>query len=134
MTRTVVRGQANDAQRQLWETGLAGQKRAFAQMKPGANGKAIQDGVRTFFSEQGYPTEQRDGRWVGFFHGLGHGLGLELHEEPRIAKTTLTPGQVITVEPGLYFPGIGGARHEDVVTITATGMRMLSRFPKELEL
>ena len=134
MTRTVVRGHASEAQRQLWETCLAGQKRALAQIKPGANGKAIQDGVRTFFAERGYPTEQRNGRWVGFFHGLGHGLGLEIHEEPRIAKTTLTPGQVITIEPGLYFPGTGGVRHEDVVTITATGMRMLSRFPKELEL
>jgi Xaa-Pro aminopeptidase len=133
LTRTVVRGEATAEQRQLWETCLAGQKRALKAMKPGESGKAIQDGVREFFSERGFPTQQREGRWCGFFHGLGHGLGLELHEEPRLGKTTLMPGQVLTVEPGLYYPGLGGVRHEDVVTITGTGNRLLSGFPKELE-
>lgn len=134
MTRTVVRGRATDAQRQLWTTVLDAQKLALTAMKPGADGKKIQDSVRDFFTQKGYPTEQRDGRWCGFFHGLGHGLGLEIHEEPRMGKTTLTPGQVLTVEPGLYYPGIGGARHEDVVTITETGIRFLSKFPKPLEI
>ena len=80
------------------------------------------------------PTEKRDGRWVGMFHGLGHGLGLEIHEHLRIGKTTLKTGQVLTVEPGLYFPGIGGARQEDVVALVPGGIRMLSRFPKRLEI
>lgn len=133
MTRTVVRGRASDAQRQLWETCLGGQKLALRHIKPGQNGKELQDGVRQFFTDQGYPTEQRNGRWTGFFHGLGHGLGLEIHESPRIAATTFRPRQVVTVEPGLYIPGLGGVRHEDVVTITESGHRLLSRFPKELE-
>ena len=134
LTRTVVRGRASDAQRRLWETCLEGQRRALKALVPGADGKAIQDGIRAFFTAAGYPTEQRAGRWQGFFHGLGHGLGLELHEEPRIAKTKLQPGQVFTVEPGLYIPGLGGVRHEDVVVITERGHRVLSRFPKPLEI
>jgi Xaa-Pro aminopeptidase len=134
LTRTVVRGRASEAQRQLWDVCLAGQKRALKALEPGASGKAIQDDVRQFFTDNGFPTEQRDGRWSGFFHGLGHGLGLEIHEEPRLGKTTLTPGQVLTVEPGLYYSGLGAVRHEDVVTITETGYQLLSRFPKALEI
>lgn len=134
LTRTVVRGTAGAAQRHLWETCLEGQRRALRAFAPGVEGKAIQDDVRDFFTASGYPTEQRNGRWQGFFHGLGHGLGLELHEEPRIARTTLRAGQVFTVEPGIYVPGIGGVRHEDVVAITARGHRVLSRLPKPLEI
>ncbi|MDD5198533.1 MAG: M24 family metallopeptidase [Terrimicrobiaceae bacterium] len=134
LTRTVVRGRAGEAQRQMWTTCLEGQRRALKALRPGSEGKAIQDAIREFFTESGYPTEQRKGRWQGFFHGLGHGLGLDLHEEPRIARTTLRPGQVFTVEPGIYVPGIGGVRHEDVVAITAGGHRVLSRFPKPLEI
>jgi Xaa-Pro aminopeptidase len=134
LTRTVVRGRASDAQRRLWETCLAGQKRALRAIQPGQPGKAVQDDVREFFTAQGYPTERRKGRWSGFFHGLGHGLGLEIHESPRVAATTFRPGQVVTVEPGIYIPGLGGVRHEDVITITRTGNRLLSRFPKTLEI
>jgi Xaa-Pro aminopeptidase len=134
ITRTVVRGTATDAHRHLWQTCLEGQKRALKALRPGADGKAIQDNAREFFAAQGYPTEERGGRWRGFFHGLGHGLGLEIHEEPRIGRTTLQPGQVFTVEPGIYIPGLGGVRHEDVVVITERGHRLLSRFPKPLEI
>jgi Xaa-Pro aminopeptidase len=90
--------------------------------------------VQEFFVARGYPTAQKRGRWTGFFHGTGHGLGLDLHEEPRIAATVFRLGQVFTVEPGLYYPGIGGARHEDVVVVTKTGGRQLSRVPLPLEL
>ena len=134
LTRTVVRGRASDAQRRLWETCLAGQQRALQAIRPGRRGIEVQDEVRAFFKNEGYPTEQRDGRWTGFFHGLGHGLGLDLHELPRIGATRFQPGQVFTVEPGIYVPGVGGARHEDVVTITARSHRLLSSFPKELEI
>lgn len=134
MTRTVVRGRASEAQRRLWETVRKAQSLAIKGMKPGADGGKIHDAVKDFFTLNGYPTEIRNGRQTGFFHGTGHGLGLEIHEEPRFARTVFKPGQVITVEPGLYYPGLGGVRIEDVVTVTATGVRMLSKFPKELEL
>lgn len=134
LTRTVVRGRATDAQRHLWETCLRGQKMALAGLKPGANGDTLQQSVRTFFTKQGYPTEQRDGRWVGFFHGLGHGLGLEIHEEPRLGRTVLAPGQVFTVEPGIYVPGVGGVRHEDVAAVTPTGRKLLTSIEKPLEI
>lgn len=134
MTRTVVRGKASDAQRRLWETVLQAQKGALKAMGPGVDGKKLQENVRTFFESQGYRTELSKGRNVGFFHGLGHGLGLEIHESPRVGATTLKPGQVVTVEPGLYYPEIGGVRHEDVVAITETGSLQLSRFPKPLEI
>jgi len=133
LTRTVVRGRASDAQCRLWSTVFEGQKRALKTMRPGADGEAIHKSVTAFFKESGYPTEKKNGRWTGFFHGTGHGLGLELHESPRFGATNFKPGQVLTVEPGLYYPGLGGARIEDVVTITKTGIRMLSGFPKFLE-
>ena len=134
MTRTVVRGHASDAQRRLWETVRKAQTLAIQDMKPGADGGKIHDAVKEYFTLLGYPTEIQKGRQTGFFHGTGHGLGLEIHEEPRFSKTIFKPGQVITVEPGLYYPGLGGVRIEDVVALTRTGVRMLSNFPKELEI
>jgi Xaa-Pro aminopeptidase len=134
MTRTVVRGRASEPQWQLWQTVKEGQSRALKAMKPGADGGEIHQALLDFFAGRGYPTQVQKGRQTGFFHGTGHGLGLEIHEEPRFGRTVFKPGQVITVEPGLYYPGLGGVRIEDVVTVTETGIRMLSRFPKELEL
>ena len=134
MTRTVVRGKASEAQRKIWETCLQGQEKALQVMKPGAPGGKIHEAIKAFFAESGYPTEIKDGRWQGFFHGTGHGLGLEIHEHPRFGATDFRPGQVLTVEPGIYLPGLGGVRHEDVAVITARGCRVLSNFPKELEI
>lgn len=134
ITRTVVKGVASTAQRKLWETCLSGQKMAAEKMKPDARGAAIHDMVVAYFAEQGYPTERRNGRWQGFFHGTGHGLGLEIHEPPRFASTTFRRGQVITVEPGIYIPGLGGVRHEDVALITNTGSKFLTKAPKPFEI
>jgi Xaa-Pro aminopeptidase len=134
MTRTVVRGQASNAQRKLWETVKAGQALALKRIKAGADGLQIHKAIENFFQERGYPTEIRKGRRVGFFHGTGHGLGLEIHEYPRLQKVMLKDRQVLTVEPGLYYPGLGGARQEDVVVVTKSGCRVLSRFPKQLEI
>jgi len=134
MTRTVVRGRASDEQRRLWETVRQGQDLALKKMKPGVDGWKLHTEVKQLFTDRGYPTEVRNGRQVGFFHGTGHGLGLEIHEFPRFQKTVFKPGQVLTVEPGLYYPGIGGARLEDVVVLTKNGTRMLSRFEKRLEI
>lgn len=134
ITRTVIRGTANDAQRKIWETCLEGQKQVLTAIQPGANGGLIHEQLKAFFTQSGYPTEIKNGRWQGFFHGTGHGLGLEIHEDPRFSVTTFEPGQVFTVEPGIYIPGTGGVRHEDVVVITNDGYRMLTSFPKQLEI
>jgi len=134
MTRTVLRGRASDAQRKLWETVKAGQTLALKKIKAGVDGMAIHKAIQKFFAERGFATEVRKGRRVGFFHGTGHGLGLDIHEHPRLQKVTLKARQVLTVEPGLYYPGLGGARQEDVVIVTKTGCKILSRFPKRLEI
>ena len=134
MTRTVLRGRASEAQRKLWETVKAGQALALRKIKAGVDGMTIHTAIQKFFAERGFPTEVCKGRHVGFFHGTGHGLGLEIHEYPRLQKVTLKDRQVLTVEPGLYYPGLGGARQEDVVVVTKTGCRILSRFSKQLEI
>ena len=134
MTRTVLRGRASDAQRKLWNTVKVGQALALKRIKAGVDGMTIHKAIQDFFVSRGFPTTIRKGRRVGFFHGTGHGLGLEIHEHPRLQKVTLKEGQVLTVEPGLYYPGLGGVRLEDVVLVTKTGCKILSRFPKQLEI
>lgn len=134
LTRTVVRGRASDEQRRLYRTVCAAQRLAIRAIKPGVPGARVHRAVQEYFAAHGYPTERRRGRWTGFFHGTGHGLGLDLHEEPRLAATTFRAGQVFTVEPGLYYPGLGGARHEDVVVVTPTGCEKLCRLAVPLEL
>ena len=134
MTRTVVKGRASDAQRNLWLTVQEGQCATIEATRAGANGKAIHERTKKFFKDRGYPTETRDGRHVGFFHGTGHGLGLQIHEAPRFQFTkSLEAGTVITIEPGLYYPGLGGVRIEDVVAVTRTGCDVLSDFEQRLE-
>jgi Xaa-Pro aminopeptidase len=134
MTRTVVRGRASEAQRKLWETVKEGQELALREINDGVDGMTIHKAIEALFKKRGYPTEVRNGVNVGFFHGTGHGLGLEIHEYPRLQKVVLKERQVVTVEPGLYYPGLGGVRHEDVVVVTKTGSKILSRFPKPLEI
>lgn len=134
MTRTVLRGRASDAQRKLWQTVLDGQELALREIKDGVDGMKIHKAIQALFKKRGYPTEVRNGVNVGFFHGTGHGLGLEIHEYPRLQKVVLKDRQVLTVEPGLYYPGLGGVRHEDVVVVTKTGCKILSKFPKPLEI
>jgi Xaa-Pro aminopeptidase len=134
ITRTVLRGKASEAQKRLWHTVLEGQAYALKKIRPGLSGQQLQKEVSDLFTNRGFPTEVREGRWTGFFHGLGHGLGLEIHESPRIAATKFKNGQVFTVEPGLYLPNVGGVRHEDDGVVTGNGFRVLSKFPKVLEL
>ena len=134
LTRTVVRGNASDAQRHMWETCLTGQKMAIKAMKPGVEGGPVHEKLKQFFAASGYPTKIDNGRWQGFFHGTGHGLGLEVHESPRFGSTTFFPGQIITVEPGIYIPGLGGVRHEDVALIHENGVKLLTQIPKPFEI
>jgi Xaa-Pro aminopeptidase len=134
LTRTVVRGAATEAQRALWQTVLEAQQSALKKIAPRGSGAALQAEISDFFRDKGYPAEIRDNRRVGFFHGLGHGFGLDIHEPPRIAKAVFKTGQVLTVEPGLYYPGIGGVRIEDDGVVTEKGFKVMSSFPKVLEL
>ncbi len=137
ITRTVVRGRAREAARKLYDTVLRGQLLAFKKIRPGVPTVDVHYEVTRFFEAQGYKTGRRNGRMQGFFHGTGHGLGLEIHEAPRMGSTSqseLKPGQVVTVEPGLYYPEIGGVRIEDVALVTNRGARNLTQFEKVLEL
>jgi Xaa-Pro aminopeptidase len=134
LTRTVVRGRASEALRKQYATVQNGKRWVMKQMRAGADGTALQKELIERFKTEGYPTEQRNGRWVGMFHGVGHGLGLDLHESPRFAAGKLFAGLSITVEPGLYYPGVGGVRIEDVVIVGKTGVRNLTKFEEELEL
>ncbi|MDR2430050.1 MAG: Xaa-Pro peptidase family protein [Puniceicoccales bacterium] len=138
MTRTYLKGRATAEQRRLVGTVRAAQQAALAAIKPGRSGAAVYKVVKDFFEAAGYATavNAANGYQEGFFHGLGHGLGLDVHEEPSLGARGVAPlraGMVVTVEPGLYYLGLGGCRIEDVVVVTATGCELLSRHPYRWE-
>jgi Xaa-Pro aminopeptidase len=138
ITRTVVRGHASEGVRKLYATVLQGQKIAFGKIRATVKTADVHKAVQQFFVQQGYKTGRRNGRMEGFFHGTGHGLGLEIHEAPRVSMSStekLRRGQVVTVEPGLYYPDLGGGvRLEDVALVAASGAKNLTRFEKVLEI
>jgi Xaa-Pro aminopeptidase len=136
ISRTVVRGKPSDALRRVYDTVLQGQELGLQMVKAGASGKAIHSAIQELFEHAGYRTGVINERVQGFFHGTGHGVGLEIHEPPRISRNddTLQPGHVVTVEPGLYYLGIGGVRIEDTVVVTSDGYENLTSFPKQFEL
>jgi len=138
ITRTVVRGRAREAVQKLYDTVLRGQKLAFKKMRAGVRTVEVHQAVEEFFEKQGYKTGKRQGRMEGFFHGTGHGLGLQIHEAPRMGPHStgrLEAGQVVTVEPGLYYPELGGGvRLEDVALVTRNSPQNLTRFEKVLEI
>ncbi|HNW41807.1 MAG TPA: M24 family metallopeptidase [Opitutaceae bacterium] len=136
MTRTFLRGHASDAQRALVEAVRAAQFGAMQSIRAGVNGRDIHHGVIAEFEQRGYATKHTAKGSVGFFHGTGHGLGLAVHELPRMSTVdhTLLKDSVVTVEPGLYYPGLGGCRIEDVVQVTARGAKQLSDFHYDWEL
>ncbi|WP_420906560.1 M24 family metallopeptidase [Candidatus Magnetaquiglobus chichijimensis] len=136
MTRTVCKGRAPERLRALWDAVKAAQELAFERIGDQVSGLAVHQAVTDSMTRAGFVTGiDEAGRQIGFFHGTGHGLGLEIHEAPRIGgkDQTLLTGHVVTVEPGLYYPDLGGARLEDVVVVEAHGCRNLTRFPKFLE-
>jgi Xaa-Pro aminopeptidase len=137
ITRTVVRGRAAEAVKKNYDTVLRGQKIGFEKIRAKTPAVEVHEAVQKFFALQGYKTGRHNGRMEGFFHGTGHGLGLEIHEAPRMGSSSteiLRPGHVVTVEPGLYYLGIGGVRLEDVALVTADGAKNLTRFEKVLEI
>ncbi len=137
MTRTFLRGRASDAQRNLVATVRAAQLAALRMIRTGVDGQKVHQKVAATFVEAGYKTKHTKNGSVGYFHGTGHGLGLAVHEMPRLSPTVsmlLKKGAVVTVEPGLYYPGLGGCRIEDVVQVTDRAPRMLSNYHYEWEL
>ena len=137
MTRTFLRGRASDAQRALVAAVRAAQLAAMKMIRAGVNGRAVHGKVVEIFTQRGYETKHSPRGSVGFFHGTGHGLGLAVHEPPRMSGAvdyTLKKNSVVTVEPGLYYPGLGGCRIEDVVQVTASRPKLLSRYHYEWEL
>ncbi len=136
LSRTVVRGRASEKLKEIYATVQAGQQIGYDQIRDGVNGKAVHQNILDLFEARGFHTGRINGRMQGFFHGTGHGLGLDIHEPPRIAPVdaTLRSGHVVTVEPGLYYLGVGGVRLEDVVLVMPRGNRNLTDCPQFLEI
>lgn len=128
MTRTFLKGKANEGQRALVRAVQEAQQAALNTVKAGVGGGTVHQAANKVFTERGFVTERREDGFVGFIHSTGHGLGLDIHESPRVSTGAprLKKGQVITIEPGLYYPEIGGCRIEDVVQVTAKGSELLS--------
>lgn len=127
MTRTVVLGKAGQRQKEIYETVRKAQEAALLVIRAGIRGKEADRAAREVIGEAGY------GAFFG--HSLGHSLGLFIHEQPSLSPVSekiLLPGMVETVEPGIYVPGFGGVRIEDLVLVTETGCENLTSSPKEM--
>ncbi|MDQ6964189.1 MAG: Xaa-Pro peptidase family protein [Mariprofundales bacterium] len=136
MTRTVVKGRATPQVRAMHKAVADAQKCGLNAIRHGVAASHIHNTVRNRLKQHGFFTGVRGGKQVGFFHGTGHGVGLEVHEPPRLssADNLLQSGEVVTVEPGLYYPAIGGVRIEDMVVVTVDGCRNLTNFHRRLEI
>lgn len=137
MTRTYLKGRPREVQRRLVATVRTAQQRATKAIRAGVDGRSVHQAVTDCFAAAGYETRRTKDGPVGFFHGTGHGLGLAVHDPGRMSPTVSYPlklGSVLTVEPGLYYPGLGGCRWEDVVQVTATGTKALSKHPYHWEI
>jgi Xaa-Pro aminopeptidase len=131
MTRTVVKGEPSIDIQEMYDTLREAKQLGICHVKAGASGADIHLAVVDFFKERGYETDTR-----GFIHNLGHGVGLQVHELPTVgpAGKALESGNVITIEPGLYYPGIGGVRLEDIGAVTVKGFKNFTTFSEELVL
>ena len=137
MTRTFLKGRASDAQKRLVRTVKRGHELAIRMIKPGQVGGKVHEAVQAFFEKEGYKTVKDSKTPEGFFHALGHGIGLEVHESPIIraaAPFKFKKGQVVTVEPGLYYLGLGGVRIEDVIHLVPGGNEKISHTPYKWEI
>ena len=120
----------------MYNAVLGAQEMALGEIRAGVRADSIHKKVQNHFESKGFKTGEKDGKIQGFFHGTGHGVGLDIHELPNISlgnKKPLRAGNVVTIEPGLYYPEIGGVRIEDLVVVTKTGCKNLTKFPKFLE-
>jgi len=129
MTRTLVKGEPSTEIRDMYTALREAKQLGISQVKAGVSGAAVYQSVVDFFKDRGYESDTR-----GFIHNLGHGVGLQVHELPTVgpAGKELKAGSVITVEPGLYYPGIGGVRLEDIGEVTKKGFNNFTKFPEDL--
>jgi Xaa-Pro aminopeptidase len=139
MTRAYVVGDVPEELRRYHELCLQALRLSAAEVRPGVNGRDLMRLVCEFFAGHGFPTPltKQPGEVLssGFFHGLGHGVGLEVHELPALSRSgdDLVAGDVITLEPGLYREGFGGVRLEDILVVTDDGAETVTSYPYELE-
>jgi Xaa-Pro aminopeptidase len=140
MTRTFVVGEVADDVREWHRLVKEALDRSIEAIRPGVEGRAVFDITCDLFEAAGEPTQRTKPAGEpladGFFHGLGHGVGLEVHEAPglgQISDKTLVAGDVVTVEPGLYRAGYGGVRLEDIVLVTDDGAEVVTSYPYDLE-
>ncbi|AOV09129.1 M24 family metallopeptidase [Sporosarcina ureilytica] len=129
ITRTVAFGEPSDEQRKIYETVKHAEQTAVDKVRPGVKAKELDKAARDVISEAGY------GEY--FTHRLGHGLGISVHEYPSVTGTNdlvMEEGMVFTIEPGIYHPDVTGVRIEDDVVVTADGVEVLTKFPKELQI
>jgi len=131
MTRTVVKGEPSDEIRVMYETLQDAKRLAISRTRAGVSGADLYQGVVDYFRDHGYHSDTR-----GFVHNLGHGVGLQVHEMPTVgpAGKALETGNVITIEPGLYYPEIGGVRLEDIGAVTKSGFTNFTKFSEDLVL
>lgn len=138
MTRTYVVGEVPDELREYHRLCKEALDRTTEAAKPGVNGRDLMKIACDIFDAAGYPTQltKKPGEVLdsGFFHGLGHGVGLEVHERPRLSVVgdDLVPGDVITLEPGLYRAGYGGVRLEDILLVTDDAAETVTQYPYDL--
>jgi len=140
-TRTVFKGAPSQEMNDLYQAVYEAQDGAIQKIRAGADGYEIYEWVRTYFEQKKYPTNFSSRPVYGFIHGLGHGVGLEIHEEPRLGSchAELRENMIVTVEPGLYYPEslgtipAGGVRIEDTIVVQKENALVLSQFPKRLE-
>ncbi len=134
MTRTFLVGEPTEELRQRYEVTCEAVDAALAAVEPGATGAEVHGNACDVYEREGYATLRSDeGTETGFIHSTGHGIGLEVHEQPSVSTDgdELEPGHVITIEPGLYDPEVGGIRIEDLVVVTGDGHENLTDYPRE---
>lgn len=137
LTRTFVRGEPTATQREWYDLTLEAQAVALETIGAGTTGEAVHGAVCDVYEEAGYATLRADPETeTGFIHSTGHGVGLEIHEQPSLSQSgeELVANHVVTVEPGLYDPSIGGVRIEDLVVVTEDGHHNLTEYPKQLRI
>ena len=134
LTRTVVKGRPDRRIVRMYRAVFAAQRAALCALRPGATGDRVHAAAVRELERRGFATDASADPPAGFIHSTGHGVGLEIHEGPSLSRGQgrLRAGHVVTVEPGLYYPGFGGVRIEDTVVLTAAGWTCLATCPKTL--